>query len=249
MKNLSQPIIPASYDMWVDHLISRVYPEKGEEGKVDFSKPRLGYIDHFGGVFDEVLQGQRIIKLYVHENWVREKDLKKWSGYGEDLRPRKETETGKWVLDGLCYSMDIQWWFATVNITDGIRAVAMIMYTYLRGKAITSGTYLKMTVNQSPRECEVIDVKRSRFRIEYEMPNCTNLVGAWRYGMKFFDRMFFAVRSEKEIWLRYGGKRVHNKMQYYPLINSEFKLNVSDYAWSEYKELGIDKIVRGEQIS
>lgn len=44
-------------------------------------------------------------------------------------------------------------------------------------------------INQADRDCSVIEMKRTRYRIEFDMPNCTQQ--GWRTGVRVGDILFY----------------------------------------------------------
>lgn len=50
---------------------------------------------------------------------------------------------------------------------------------FLLGVKVEPGKGFLEDINQADRDCEVLSLKRTRFRIEYEMPNA-GMVQAWR---------------------------------------------------------------------
>ena len=52
------------------------------------------------------------------------------------------------------------------------------------------GDCLTLEINQGDRDCEVVAIKRTRFRVEYEMPNA-GMMGGWKDGISVMGKMYY----------------------------------------------------------
>ena len=57
---------------------------------------------------------------------------------------------------------------------------------WLFGTRAVVGNWLKKEINQAKRDCQVVSVKRTRCRLEYEMPNAGPM-GGWHPIVEMFD--------------------------------------------------------------
>lgn len=74
--------------------------------------------------------------------------------------------------------------------TDTVMEMVNMILRYFYGaiEIKVGGTYTEY-INQADRVCEVIDVKRKRFRVEFEMPNVTQQ--GWRNGIPALGTMYY----------------------------------------------------------
>ena len=76
--------------------------------------------------------------------------------------------------------------------TDGPKRNAVILAnTYLFGTPLEIGDSFTQFINQGDRDCYILDIKRTRYRIEFEMPNCTQ--EAWRKGLRIGEHLYDRV--------------------------------------------------------
>ena len=68
--------------------------------------------------------------------------------------------------------------------TDLAQALSDVC-NYLLGVRAEVGNWLTMHINQGDRDCYITEVKRTRCRLEYEMPNA-GLKGGWYPMLDFF---------------------------------------------------------------
>ena len=61
---------------------------------------------------------------------------------------------------------------------------------FLLGEPVEPGMDFIEFINQGERECFVLGVNRSRFRIEFEMPNC--IQEGWRSGIRVAGKLYYS---------------------------------------------------------
>lgn len=76
----------------------------------------------------------------------------------------------------------------------GAKARALeLANTYLFGKPVVVGDGFTEVINQGRRDCEVIAVKKTRYRIEFDMPNCVQQ--GWRTGTRIGDTLYYTIEG------------------------------------------------------
>ncbi len=73
------------------------------------------------------------------------------------------------------------------------RKAIVLANTYLFGEPLEIGEMYTEFINQGDRDCYILDIKRTRYRIEFEMPNCTQ--EAWRTGIRIGDGLYIPVSA------------------------------------------------------
>jgi hypothetical protein len=64
---------------------------------------------------------------------------------------------------------------------------------YLYGVAVVEGATFTEWINQGMRRCEIVRVTPTRFRIEFDMPTCTQ--GGWRRSILVNGRPYYHARG------------------------------------------------------
>ncbi len=82
-----------------------------------------------------------------------------------------------------------------------LQSVMPVINAWLFGRPVKLGDSWTEWVNQDERCCKVIEIKRVRYRIEYEMPTCVQQ--GWRHGIRVCDRLFYQAGQpgrERKLW-------------------------------------------------
>lgn len=69
------------------------------------------------------------------------------------------------------------------------REVVRMANAWLFEDPVKVGDAWTMTINQGRRDVEVVDVKKLRYRIEYEMPNA-GMMGSWQTGIMIAGKLY-----------------------------------------------------------
>lgn len=87
---------------------------------------------------------------------------------------KRRSDTDQWAFDASKDGDPI-----TTHYFNGFTSILHAASSFLLGVELQEGAMFDELINQGVRDCEVVTVKRARFRIEYEMPNA-GMMGAWR---------------------------------------------------------------------
>ncbi len=82
-----------------------------------------------------------------------------------------------------------------------LESVMPVINAWLFGRPVQVGDSWTERVNQDERLCKVIEIKRVRYRIEYQMPTCVQQ--GWRHGVQVCDRLFYQAGQpgrERKLW-------------------------------------------------
>ncbi len=79
----------------------------------------------------------------------------------------------------------------------------LVVNAWLFSRPVQLGDSWAEWINQDERFCKVIEIKRVRYRIEYEMPTCVQQ--GWRHGVRVCGRLFYQAGQparECKLWLQ-----------------------------------------------
>lgn len=76
-----------------------------------------------------------------------------------------------------------------VMLFDCAGNAARAVNAFFFSEQVHVGDIFSENINQGDRDCEVVAVKKTRYRIEFEMPNCVQ--GGWRHGVVVCDKLYY----------------------------------------------------------
>ncbi len=114
-------------------------------------------------------RGKRIVKVWAVDQDTTPQGGKQWA-FSMTVDSDESTEHVFHTGTGNTWTL----------IEGAKRSFYRALYAALLGHEVEVGLQFGEYINQNDRDCEVLVQKRTRFRIEYEMPNA-GMVEAWRY--------------------------------------------------------------------
>lgn len=79
--------------------------------------------------------------------------------------------------------------FYSEKVYGRIRELVRAANAWIFAQPVKVGDYWTQTINQGPRDVEVVAVKKLRYRIEYEMPNA-GMMSSWQTGILIGGKLY-----------------------------------------------------------